>query len=519
MPATLGNRRAKSQRYEPPGVKFAAVDGSPTNDGSIYSPWTLDYALLSLPAGYTLYLRGGTYDGAFTTALNGTQESHRRTIRSYPGEWAIIDSGIHLVTGSDPNGALEVEGDYWTIRDMELMNSDTNSRVLAPSVPYNSTRRGNGLWITGTNNQQINVLVHDNGNGITWWGDAGGGLSYGNVVWNNGWAGDSNVRGHGQGFYTQNDPASGTKRFENCISTNTGATTLRCEGAAGYADNVEIIDCTLEGAGAPSAMTSLFADTYRDTMLDLGSEDHAVNNITIDKVRMFELTGCNPQAIYLAGPGPYTGYTVKNSELRPGTCDGILFARNATGVDIHDNIVFGDGLFAGNENLAKIETSASGTWNNNAYYYKNGPFWYVNQTPGLKTFTEWKAATGFDAASTQAIDTYPPDAVYVVANAWETGRSHVTIYNQIARTNTVSVSLSGTGLVNGDTYYVFNAMNPLAGSVATGTYSGASIAFPMTNGTAGVPATPVGDLPRGPSTFPDFGVFVVRKYPTMQRGI
>jgi hypothetical protein len=265
-------------------------------------------------------------------------------------------------------------------------------------------------------------------------------------------------------------------------------------------------------------MTSLYADTYRDALLEFGSEDHPIQNITVDQCRTFELSQAQSLSNFLVGPGPWSGFTLTNNDFRPGV-SAVLVVVNATGVNIQNNIAFGDGLGPGNELLAKTQTTnPTGTWNNNSYYSMNGTyeFLYVG-APGTVSFAAWKAATGFDAASTFTPDTYPPDAVYVDDNLYETGRSHVTIYNQRAQATTVSVSLTGTGLVSGDPYYIFNAMNPLAGPVASGTYSGASVSFPMTTAAAGSPADPVGDLPPGPSTFPHFGVFVVRKYNTMQR--
>lgn len=70
------------------------VNGNNSNSGSQSSPWkTINYAKTSLQPGYTLYLRGGIYYEHVILSMLGT-ETKPITIRSYPGELAIIDGGI-----------------------------------------------------------------------------------------------------------------------------------------------------------------------------------------------------------------------------------------------------------------------------------------------------------------------------------------------------------------------------------------------------------------------------------------
>jgi hypothetical protein len=76
-------------------AKFVdAARGKDSNDGSSQHPWkTINYALKQLNPGDTLYLRGGEYFENVYCAIAGTQEKPI-TIRSYPGELAVIDGGI-----------------------------------------------------------------------------------------------------------------------------------------------------------------------------------------------------------------------------------------------------------------------------------------------------------------------------------------------------------------------------------------------------------------------------------------
>ncbi len=75
-------------------------------DGSEAQPWrTINHALTLLSAGDTLLLRGGTYFENVYCAVAGTAEKPI-TIRSHPGELAIIDGGLPIFQ-TDPASAWE----------------------------------------------------------------------------------------------------------------------------------------------------------------------------------------------------------------------------------------------------------------------------------------------------------------------------------------------------------------------------------------------------------------------------
>jgi hypothetical protein len=72
---------------------FVGPQGSDRAEGTQANPWrTLEFAVRQLKPGDTLYLRGGTYYETVSVALSGTPEQPI-TIRSYPGEPAIVDGG------------------------------------------------------------------------------------------------------------------------------------------------------------------------------------------------------------------------------------------------------------------------------------------------------------------------------------------------------------------------------------------------------------------------------------------
>lgn len=81
-------------RESGPAYYVDPVRGDPAGDGSEARPWkTLDAAAKRLKPGDTLYLRGGTYFESAVLSLAGTAKAPI-TIRSVPGELAILDGGL-----------------------------------------------------------------------------------------------------------------------------------------------------------------------------------------------------------------------------------------------------------------------------------------------------------------------------------------------------------------------------------------------------------------------------------------
>src|SRR5512142_489791 len=72
---------------------YVSPAGIPSASGALSSPWDLQTALNQPSAvhpGDTIWLRGGTYVGHFTSSLNGNSSSPI-TVRQYAGERATID--------------------------------------------------------------------------------------------------------------------------------------------------------------------------------------------------------------------------------------------------------------------------------------------------------------------------------------------------------------------------------------------------------------------------------------------
>jgi len=75
-------------------VHYTAPGGTSTGDGTFGRPWDLATALAgaqgAVQPGDTVWVRGGTYPGTFTSALTGTSAAPI-IVRQYPGERAVLD--------------------------------------------------------------------------------------------------------------------------------------------------------------------------------------------------------------------------------------------------------------------------------------------------------------------------------------------------------------------------------------------------------------------------------------------
>jgi hypothetical protein len=106
-----------------PGYLVDPVKGKDTNDGSPQSPWkTLAHAVARLKPGDTLYLHGTFYEHV-TLSASGTAEKPI-TIRSAPGEMAVLDGGLRDFFES-PQTAWEpfpggAKGEYRSVRTYSL---------------------------------------------------------------------------------------------------------------------------------------------------------------------------------------------------------------------------------------------------------------------------------------------------------------------------------------------------------------------------------------------------------------
>ena len=189
---------------------YVSPSGTPAGSGSFESPWDLQTALNQpgVQPGDTIWLRGGTYSGAFIGRLNGTPTSPI-IVRQYPGERATIDGG----SNHENNGILVARGSYTWYWGFEVMSSDPNRFTTETGSAPTAITRGEGVLIDQNAMHPglkfINLVVHDARQGFGFWKEAEDGEIYGCLIYYNGW--EAPDRGHGHGIYTQNQ--NGTKKI------------------------------------------------------------------------------------------------------------------------------------------------------------------------------------------------------------------------------------------------------------------------------------------------------------------
>ncbi|MGH9900681.1 MAG: SBBP repeat-containing protein [Pyrinomonadaceae bacterium] len=460
---------------------YVATNGTPSGDGSISRPWDLVTALAQPAAvtpGSTIWVRGGTYRGAFTSNLTGAPNAPI-TLRAYPGERVTLDGG-----NTAPGGrVLVVNGDWSTFWGFEVTDSTPSGR---PTV-YEMTM--SGIYVYAPHTKLVNLVVHDNtGQGIGFWEGAVDSEIYGCLIYYNG------VTSLEHGIYMQN--RVGTKRIvENVIFENFGFG-VHAYGSSNAAlsgfhleGNVNFNDRFLIGGSAPAERVTLLKNYFygwegielgygTDQNRDAQIRDNYIYSATALDLKWWQnLTvtgnkvvgregGAQNVSLRLAPGGSLSTHVFNNNTYvrgRVGTLNDFVVR------DINEN--------ATNYNWSQWRAQGKDA---NGTYISNPN---VNLTTRL---------TGVD--------------LFVIPNRYEAGRAHVVAYNWDRRAS-IDVNLSQV-LQPGQQFEIRNVQNYFGTPVVSGTYGGGTVTVPMTGLTV---ADPVGPRTAPQATGPEYNVFVVIK--------
>lgn len=187
---------------------YVSPTGQSSGNGSQSSPWSLTAALAhpsSVRPGDTIWLRAGTYRGAFESRLRGTSAAPI-VVRAYRGERATIDGA------PSQNAALTLRGEYTHYWGFEVTNTSPGRITNVSDYGF----RPYGVTVVGPNIKLINLVIHDVSSAIGLWDTAVNAEAYGCIIYNNGYT--DATRGHGQGIYAQN--STGTKRIIDNVIFN-----------------------------------------------------------------------------------------------------------------------------------------------------------------------------------------------------------------------------------------------------------------------------------------------------------
>jgi len=506
---------------------YVSPAGSPVGNGTINNPWDLQTALNQPPSvqpGDLIYMLGGTYS---TANYNGFQNNLKGSasapiiVRNYPGERAQIDGLINAY-------ALYDSGSYTWWWGIEFMSSNT-FRITGQTYGWSAV----GIYMTGSGNKYINCVVHDTQGGFYGYNASPNDEIYGNMIYYNGFAGSD--RNHGHNIYLQN--ITGMKWVTDNIDFDAADEGMQIYGSG----NADVIGFDVEGNAVfnnsswPSATVSYPGTHYTYNMLIAGGAIRQ-DIVTENNYSFFPLAANTGQGIWLgqwtigqdvlatgnvaaggvtpfgmalqSGPVTFTGNTIVAS---PGALDSV-------NLDISGSY---------GQNLSAY------TWNDNTYYDQSQyGFYFGTYTSDFISFSGvnlswagWQQQTTLDANSTYDATAPTGEWVYVRPNKYESKRANIIIYNW-NNSPTVNVDVSSV-LSVGDVYIVQNAQDFYGPSVLSGTYSGGTIAVPMTEtakspligsiqwnsalSNASMPSTSTTDqdFQTPPTSLPTFGTFVL----------
>jgi hypothetical protein len=398
---------------------FVSPTGTDRGNGSRKAPWSLVKALSQSRAvqpGDTIWLRGGTYLGIFTSSLTGTAASPIR-VRQYPGERATLDGGT--TPPSYGAAVLTINGAYTWYMGFEVTDSDASrTNPNTGSNPPNERAVGLNVYAPGT--RLIDMVIHDTGQGVGLWSSATDSEVTGCLIYYNGW--DAPDRGHGHGIYTQNQAPS-VHRLTDNILFDGFALGVQAYTEGGHIDNIALTGNTAFGNGVLSRVSG---DTY---------------NLLIGGLQV------------AASPSMVSNYTY----TPPSTSgkNGLGYSAGCTNGTVTGNYL------DGNPVLDLVNCSSGLTMTGNTFYGTLSGF-TQGQYPGNTYYSSRPTGT----------------QVFIRPSQYEAGRANITVYDW-SLSASVSVDLSSV-LTIGSQYEIRNAQNFYGPPVVSGTYAGGSVALPQT---------------------------------------
>ncbi|MFA5855919.1 MAG: hypothetical protein WC867_01050 [Candidatus Pacearchaeota archaeon] len=424
-------------------IIYSSPNATIYGDGSISRPIdfrTIITNKLPLKDNLTIILRQGIYSSPlFNYQLY--PNSGYYIIQPYNNEHIII------------NGSIIINGNRLIVRNLEIIGFANNSKrvtnLSGSSFPLvNFT---DGIIIYGDDVRLINNYVHDMRQGISAWSNNEYSEIYGNIIFNNGW--DAPDRGHGHGFYIQND--DDIKRIiSNVVFSNLGGYSIHAYTQAGnlsnlyFEKNIIFRNSNLIGSWYGAPVTNLtMKSNYFYSELALGYQKpdyindfgNIINNYFNGvSIRYFQnLSFYNNTMFNRADSDSLSYICYMEPCFFNNNIDYNLYYKNSTGNPLH------------------IEGSSLGNWFN---------------------LSSWQSVTGYDINS-QVIRSLPQNLIIIEPNIYEIGRANIIIYNWQNLTS-VNINISNLGYSNGENYEIRDIQN-YDEILLEGIYDGSMINLPM----------------------------------------
>uniref|UniRef100_UPI0025F25552 right-handed parallel beta-helix repeat-containing protein n=1 Tax=Algoriphagus sp. TaxID=1872435 RepID=UPI0025F25552 len=455
-------------------TKYASPSGSSTNSGNEEGQaWSLEYALgLSSPLapGDSLILVDGTYEGNYTSNLNGSEDNPIIVISQSDGG-AIIDVSKNRTTGT----GLIVRGSYTWFIGLRITSSST-IRNSDASNGFADILYESGVTVFGDNIKIINCWIYDLvGGGVELWRNGFNNEVYGSVVFNNG--SQAPDRGTGHGFYIQHADPTQPKIIENNIVFQNAS-----QGINLYTTNpenlgIKVIRNVSFNSGVIADVNLLVHRPPHNFTVgsrnNISSEMEIKENIFYRDLQGFRLSSAEVSNVTLGrtySPNKNISFTENTVfgggnqvEIQP--LEGLVLKSNRL-YNVHGNFY----AFLGDKS-----SFPGADWNSNSLYnIANFP----SPFNGLN-FQDWKDDFGFDLNSEFKSFPAQQQEILVTQNKYEPSKFYVTIISLNDASSAV-IDFSNFSSFKGRKYEIIDFQNPFdTEQRVSGTYDGNTLQFPL----------------------------------------
>lgn len=456
---------------------FVSPTGTAAGTGSISAPFDLQTALnhpLSIQANDTIYLLSGIYQGNFTSNLNG-QVNQYIYVLQFPGQRATIEDNRQYASGA----TLQINGSWTIYKDFEIRNSFSSRSSSGPA-----SFRPMGIQMQAPNSKLINLIIHDVGHGVGFWKEAENSEIYGCLIYN---CGTLNQPGtyitHGHGIYSQND--FGTKKIRNNYIFNQYGFGIHLYPNPGQVKGYLLEGNCIFNNGLLTNDTFRLNNILANTYPPYGLEQLNVRyNMTYDNAPKFTYNSLYQADVFLGATNVEgKNVRVENNLFLSNNRPGLLLINWDSSIVRMNNLFHKNGIVG-----ASVGASSSNSaydWDYNSYFIDSNEQVFSFESSANLDFNSWQNLTGFDANSSVSIGNQGSQLSVLQPNEYEPGRSMLIVYNWDTLPE-IQVDLSGTGLIDGQSFSILDAQNVYSTAYYSGVFSSSnpSVQLPLTNLTA-----------------------------------